>query len=259
MAKFILGEKLQMSQKFLPDGRVVPLTVVQAGPCEVVQIKNATKDGYQAVQVGWGLKKKISKPLAGHTKGLKNFRHLKEFKVTKTDNLSRGQIFDVTTFQVGDILKVTSVSKGKGFQGVVKRHHFHGHPVSHGHKDQERMPGSIGSTDSNRVFKGTRMAGHMGDATVTVRNLELMEIDKDKNLLYIKGAIPGARHGLVIMVAEGDLVFVDKKEETKIEVKAEVKEGVKTEVPVEVKEIIKPTEPQESPVEDLKKVEEAKK
>lgn len=237
MAKFILGKKLNMTQKFLADGQVAPLTIVEAGPCEVVQVKGE-KDGYKAIQVGFGLKKKISKSLTGHLKGLKNFRYLKEFRVEKTDNVSRGQIFDVTSFKVGDLLKVTAVSKGKGFQGVVKRHHFHGHPVSHGHKDQERMPGSIGSTDSNRVFKGTRMAGHMGDATVTVKNLEILEIDPVKNLLYVKGAVPGARNGLVIMVAEGDLVFVQPRVETKEEVKPVAEETKAPEVQptAEVKE-----------------------
>lgn len=155
MAKFILGKKLNMTQKFLPDGRVMPVTVVEAGPCTVVQVKGA-RDGYQAVQIGFGYKKNISKPLAGHLKGLANFRYLREFNIGDSAGLTRGQVWDVTSFKAGDILTVRGVSKGKGFQGVVKRHGFHGHPSTHGHKDQERMPGSIGATEPQRVFKGDR-------------------------------------------------------------------------------------------------------
>lgn len=200
-----------MTQKFLPDGRVMPVTVVEAGPCTIVQIKGAP-DGYQAVQIGFGYKKNISKPLAGHLKGLPNFRYLREFSIDDSTKLIRGQVFDVTSFKRGDVLTVSGVSKGKGFQGVVKRHGFHGHPSTHGHKDQERMPGSIGATEPQRVFKGTRMAGHMGSDTITVRNLELIEIEPEKNLLYIKGAVPGARNTLLEIFTEGELALVEKKE-----------------------------------------------
>lgn len=228
MAKFILGKKLNMTQKFLPDGKVVPVTAVEAGPCTIVQLKGE-KDGYQAVQVGFGQRKKIDKPLAGHLKGLPNFRYLREFRVDNTSGLERGKVFDVTSFKVGDILQVTATSKGKGFQGVVKRHHFHGSPKTHGHKDQLRMPGSIGSTDPARVFKGTRMAGRMGGDTVTVKNLELIEIDVDKNLLYVKGAVPGARNAFVRILTSGDIVLMDKVA-TKAETKAV---EAKVEAPVE--------------------------
>lgn len=208
MAKFILGKKLEMTQKFLADGRVIPVTVVLAGPCTVVQVKG-DKDGYSAVQIGFEQKKKANKPMAGHLKGLANFRVLREFRVAKIDDFARGKMFDVTSFQAGDNLTVTATSKGKGFQGVVKRHGFHGSPASHGHKDQLRMPGSIGATDPARVFKGTRMAGHMGFDTVTVKNLELIAIDPKNNLLFIKGAVPGARNTLVKIVTDGELAFVD--------------------------------------------------
>ena len=222
MAKFILGRKLNMTQKFQEDGTVVPVTAVQAGPCTITQIKG-DKEGYTAVQIGFETKKKINKPLAGHLKDLANFRFLKEFKVKNTDNLEKGKTFDVTTFAVGDILKITGVSKGKGFQGGVKRHGFKGGAASHGHKDQLRMPGSIGATGPARVFKGTRMGGRMGTDTVTIPNLELIEIDTENNILYIKGAVPGARNGLIIIKAEGDLSFIIKesKEEKKEEVKEE--------------------------------------
>ena len=201
-----------MTQKFLEDGRVAPVTVVQAGPCTVTQVKGE-KDGYSAVQIGFGLKKKVNKPMTGHLKGLDNFRYLREFRLENADNMTRGKMFDVSSFKTGDILTVTATSKGKGFQGVVKRHGFHGSPASHGHKDQLRMPGSIGATDAARVFKGTRMGGRMGGDTVTVSNLELIDIDQEKGLLYIKGAVPGARNALVSVVADGELVFVEKKKE----------------------------------------------
>ncbi|PWB38429.1 MAG: 50S ribosomal protein L3 [Parcubacteria group bacterium] len=234
MAKFILGKKLNMTQKFLPDGRVMPVTVVEAGPCTVVQVKGE-KDGYQAVQIGFGKRRQVSKPLAGHLKGLANFRYLREFNIDDKNKLERGQAFDVTSFRPGDILTVTGVSKGKGFQGVVKRHGFHGHPPTHGHKDQERMPGSIGSTEPQRVFKGTRMAGHMGVDTITVRNLELIDIEPEKNLLYIKGAVPGSRQALLEIVSEGELTPLEKKIASveEVAVKPEVlAEEVKNEVPV---------------------------
>lgn len=205
--KFILGKKLDMTQKFLADGRVAPVTIVEAGPCLVTQIKGQ-KEGYSAIQIGLGSKSK---------------KYLKEFRIDKTEGMQVGQTINVSTFAKGDILKVTATSKGKGFQGVVKRHGFHGSPKTHGHKDQVRMPGSIGTTDPARVFKGKRMAGHMGSETVTVSNLELIDIDNDKNILYIKGAVPGARHTLVAIVAEGELKFASP--ETKAEVvKEEVKE-----------------------------------
>jgi large subunit ribosomal protein L3 len=245
MAKFILGRKLNMTQKFQEDGRVVPVTVVEAGPCTVVQVKNNAKDGYSAVQVGYAIKNKkgINKPLAGHLKKLDNFRYLKEFRLDNVENFERSKVFDVTSFVAGDNLKVTATSKGKGFQGVVKRHGFHGSPASHGHKDQLRMPGSIGATDAARVFKGTRMGGRMGTDTVTVANLELVEVDTEKNLLYIKGAVPGHRNSLVTIWADGDLTFVAKKAEAK-------KEETKVETPVKKEE--KPAEKKEAKPEEKK-------
>ncbi len=236
MAKFILGKKLEMTQKFLADGRVIPVTVVLAGPCTVVQVKG-DKDGYSAVQIGFEQKKKTNKPMAGHLKGLANFRVLREFRVPKIDDFARGKMFDVTTFQVGDLLKVTATSKGKGFQGVVKRHGFAGSLATHGHKDQLRMPGSIGATAPARVFKGTRMAGHMGVDTVTVKNLELIEIDPKNNLLFIKGAIPGGRNSLVKIITDGELAFVENvsKEEVKPVVEEKTEEALATPEVVEEK------------------------
>lgn len=224
--KFILGKKIEMTQRFKEDGIVAPVTVVQAGPCIITQIKKSEKEGYNSVQIGFGEKKKLNKSILGHLKNLKNSRYLREFRVENTDKIEKGKNINVTTFVVGDLLNVIGISKGKGFQGVVKRHGFGGSKATHGNKDQLRMPGSIGATDASRVFKGKRMGGHMGDERISVKNLELIEIDAENNLLFIKGALPGARNGLLMISAEGDLTFVENKPkeiptEEKIEVKKE--------------------------------------
>lgn len=203
--KFILGEKIAMSQRFKANGEVVPVTLVKAGPCQVTQVKSKDKEGYNSIQIGFGLKKVINKPLLGHLKDLENFRYLKEFVVEDIKDFSRGQKLDVSIFQPGDIIEVAGTSKGKGFQGVVKRHHFHGHPASRGHKDQLRMPGSIGSRRQGPPAKGKRMGGRMGGERVTVKNLEIVEVDPQNNLLAIKGAIPGVRHSLVLIAGAGEM------------------------------------------------------
>lgn len=256
MAKFILGKKMGMTQKFLEDGTVVATTVIKAGPCTVTQVKG-DKEAYKAVQVGFENKRVINKPLAGHLKGLANFRHLSEFRVADTTDFEKGKVFDVSSFQVGDKLKVTATSKGKGFQGVVKRHGFHGSPASHGHKDQLRMPGSIGATDSARVFKGTRMAGHMGTDTVTVTNLVVVDVDVENNLLYVKGAVPGHRQSLVKIVASGELTFVDPqaKKETNVVEESSVEPVAETEVEVKEAEVLENTEVIEEKAEEEKKEE----
>ncbi len=212
--KFILGTKLHMTQKFREDGSVVPMTAISAGPVTVTQVKG-DKDGYSAVQVGYGHKKTLSKSVTGHLKNLANFRWLKEFRLTEA--VERGQQIDVSTFNVGDIIEVTGWSKGKGFQGVVKRHGFHGSPKTHGHKDQVRMPGSIGAGEPQHVFKGKRMAGRMGNDQVTLKKLEVMEVDTEKNIIYVKGAIPGARNGLIMISGEGELKLRQPQVETKPE------------------------------------------
>ncbi|MBI4457740.1 50S ribosomal protein L3 [Candidatus Uhrbacteria bacterium] len=203
--KFILAKKLEMSQRFKDDGTVVPVTVLQAGPCTVTQVKNADKDGYVAVQLGFDeTKKKLGKPLSGHLKAAaKNFKTLREFHVEKPDAFKVGDTIDASTFAAGEFVKVIGTSKGKGFQGVVKRHHFRGGPASHGHKDNLRMPGSIGSGGMQRVFKGLRMGGRMGGERVTVSNLEIVAVDAAKGLLTVKGAVPGARGGLVFVTGKG--------------------------------------------------------
>lgn len=195
--KVILGKKLQMTQKFLPDGTVVPVTAVQAGPCIITQVKTAEQDGYLAIQLGFGEKKKVAKPQAGHLKDLPTVAVMREFRLPTADSLGelkRGDTVTVESFAEGDVIMVTGVSKGRGFQGVVKRHGFHGSPKTHGHKDQLRMPGSIGSGGVQHVLKGVRMAGRMGGKQVTVKNLTIAGIDAAKNILYIAGAVPGARN-----------------------------------------------------------------
>lgn len=202
--KFILGRKLDMTQVFRPDGQVVPVTRIQAGPIVVTQVKKQG-DKQIAVQVGFDSARTVNKPLEGHLKGLPLFKVLKEFQTTQAVN--RGDIIAADTFAPGEIVDAVGVSKGKGFAGVVKRHHFRGAPKTHGHKHDLRAPGSIGAGGVQRVFKGMRMAGHMGDAQVTVKNLEIVSIDTDKNEILVKGAVPGARNSLIILkTLAGELV-----------------------------------------------------
>lgn len=206
--KFILGKKLGMSQIFDKEGKAIPVTVVEAGPCFVTQIKEKEKDGYKAIQIGFEkLKdKKVKKPQKD-----KPYRYLREFSIKSNhsesiDNqfskIKIGDKITVNIFQEGDIVKVTGTSKGKGFQGVVKRHGFSGGPASHGHRHVLRAPGSIGSAFPERVVKGRKMPGHAGLKRVTTRGLEIVKVDPENNLLAIKGAIPGPRGGLVEIKAQ---------------------------------------------------------
>ena len=199
--KFILGKKVGMTQIFLPNGEVMPVTRVVAGPCTIVLVKD------KAVQLGFGEKKewRLSKPMAGHLKDLANSEFLKEFNVEKTEGLTRGDLVLADTFTDGDSIEVTGISKGKGFAGVVKRHHFRGGPASHGHKDNLRAPGSIGAGGVQRVFKGMRIAGRMGGDQVTIKNLEIIKVDAANNEIFIKGAVPGGRNALVIVRGPGEL------------------------------------------------------
>lgn len=198
--KFILAKKLEMSQVYDAAGNVIPVTLVEAGPCYVTQVKAKEKDGYMAVQVGFGTAKRLTKSLEGHLKDLPKLAHLAEFRLAEESSLKRGDTIEASTFAAGDMIHVTGESKGKGFQGVVKRHGFHGHPTSHGHKDQTRMPGSIGAGGVQHVLKGRRMAGHMGAAQTTVKNLQVVEV-REGGILAIKGAIPGARHAVIQIVS----------------------------------------------------------
>lgn len=193
-----------MTQRFKEDGTVVPVTLVYAPNALVAQIKTKEKDGYSAVQIGSFPQKesRLTKAELGHLKGLAPKKVLKEVRLEETEQSpEKGKELNLTQFAIGDLVAVTGTSKGKGYQGVVKRHGFHGHPRSHGHKDQLRMPGSIGGsrggTGKQEVPKGRRMAGHMGDETVTVKNLEVIEINEKDGIIALKGAVPGARNSLV--------------------------------------------------------------
>lgn len=198
----ILGKKIGMTTIFENDGNAVPCTVIEAGPCYITQIKKKDKDGYESVQLGFEEKKEknSTKPLIGKFKKIKTpvLRHLKEVRDFNSEELKEGDQVKVDIFKEGDIVKVTGVSKGKGFQGVVKRHGFGGGQRTHGQSDRQRAPGSIGgSSYPSRVFKGQRMAGRMGGDRVSVRNLRIVKIFVDSNLILIKGAVPGTKTGLV--------------------------------------------------------------
>jgi len=216
--RFILGQKIGMTQIFRDNGDVVPVTRVKAGPCVVTQIKKVSKDSIDAVQIGFGDQKvfRLNKASQGHLKGLPTVRFMRDGRVEDGHTLKRGDMFTVTIFTAGEKVQVTGTSKGKGFQGVVKRHGFHGSPATHGHKDQLRMPGSIGSTGPQRVFKGTRMAGHMGDEQVTVKNLEIVQVDADNNELFIKGAVPGSRNGLLVITTNSGKIEIQMPNEESV-------------------------------------------
>lgn len=197
-----------MIQVWDEKGKVRPATIVQAGPCYVTQVKTKEKDGYAAVQLGFGTRRKLTKAMRGHLQGVPAVRWLREFKMENEKfkigdkEVKREDVLDVNMFAPGDLVKITGVSKGKGFQGVVKRHGFHGSPKTHGHKDQLRMPGSIGAGGVQHVRKGQRMAGRMGGERVTIPKLKILQVDKDKNQLVIQGAIPGPRGGQVMIVGD---------------------------------------------------------
>ncbi|MFN2106121.1 MAG: 50S ribosomal protein L3 [Candidatus Promineifilaceae bacterium] len=208
--KGLLGIKLGMSQVFDEAGQVIPVTIIEAGPCFVTQIKTNESDGYSAVQVGFGETKEqrltggqkghlgLSKSKSKKKAGIPAVRHLREFKTKDTEGYKVGQTLTVEQFEEGDRIDVVGKTKGRGFAGVVKRHGFAGGIRTHGQSDRHRAPGSIGSTSSvGRVFKGQRMAGRMGNERHTAQNLTIVRIDADKNLIAVKGAVPGAKGGLV--------------------------------------------------------------
>ncbi|MBL0210231.1 MAG: 50S ribosomal protein L3 [Holophagaceae bacterium] len=207
MIKGIIGRKLGMTQIFNEKGQVVPVTVIQAGPCVVVQRKTAAKEGYDAIQIGFvdpSGGKRASKPERGHAEkhGVAPVRVLREFKVDSSDPAKEGDSVLVGQFEAKVKVNVVGTSKGKGFAGVMKRHHFKGGRATHGSM-HHRAPGSIGgSSDPSRVFPGMRMGGHMGAEQVTVRNLEIASVDSENNLLLIKGAVPGPKGGYVVIKQE---------------------------------------------------------
>jgi len=242
------------------NDKVIAVTKVQAGPCYITQIRNTEKDSYQAIQVAFGEKKvkNISKPVRGHLKkaGIEkeNARHIKEFRVSELKpEINVGGIIDVSTFKKGDIIDVTGISKGKGFQGSVKRHHFSGHKSTHGNKDQERTSGSVGAKGPARIFKGTRMPGRMGGDQVTVKNLEVVEIDLENNVLLIKGAVPGCEGGLLVIKGNGDLVVKDKSIKTEDKVVMESEENISNDTDNKVEEVKENTTISESEIETEEK------
>ncbi len=198
----LIGKKIGMTRIFDEEGNVVPVTIIQAGPCYVTQIKTVERDGYEAVQLGFDVKKEknTTKPLLGLFKkaNVPPLRKLKEFPPFKDRELKVGDVITVDIFQPGEIVKISGTSKGRGFAGVVKRHGFGGGPKTHGQSDRLRAPGSIGqSSFPSKVFKGMRMAGHMGNKRVSVLGLRVIKVDPEKNLLFVKGAVPGARNNYV--------------------------------------------------------------
>lgn len=189
----IIGRKLGMSQIFGDKGTVATVTAIEAGPCTVAQVKTIAKDGYRAAKLGFGEPKRA-----------RQFKYVREFRLAGDEAIEVGQKIDVSLFKTGDLVNITGISKGKGFAGVVKRHHFAGGPKTHGQTDRHRAPGAIGATTSpGRVLKGMRMAGHMGNKRVTARNLEVFLADPARNLLMVKGAVPGAENGLLLIKKSG--------------------------------------------------------
>jgi large subunit ribosomal protein L3 len=208
MINGILGKKLGMTQVFTTAGEVVPVTVVEAGPCVITQVKTTERDGYEAVQLGFGETDNLTKPEKGHIEQqaravqtkMPLVRNLRELRVEKADEHKVGETVDASVFKAGDIVDVIGVSKGKGFAGVVKRHHFAGGPKTHGQSDRHRAPGAIGSGSTpGRIYKGKRMAGRMGSDRVTVQNVRVVEADAGRNLILIRGSVPGGVNGLLMI------------------------------------------------------------
>jgi large subunit ribosomal protein L3 len=202
--KGILGRKLGMTQIFNDEGVVTPVTVIEAGPCYVTQKKTVKSDGYNAIQLGFAEvpEKRVNQPKRRHLEkaSVPMLRYLREIQVDDIDSYETGQKLDASIFELGDVIDVTGISKGKGFAGSIKRHNFRGGPKTHGQSDRHRAPGSVGAGSTpGRVFKGTRMAGQMGNEQVTLQNLKVALVDPEKNIIAVKGAVPGAKNGLVVI------------------------------------------------------------
>ncbi len=200
----ILGRKLGMTRIFNSDGTAVPCTVIQAGPCPVIQVKDQEQDGYTALQLGFDAvpERKLSKPELGHVNkaGKGSYRHLREFRLDETGEYAVGQDITVAIFTPGEVVKVTGTSKGKGFQGVMKRWNFGGMPASHGHEKVHRSAGSVGNnTEPGKVMKGKKMAGQMGNKRVTLTKSEIIDVRLEDNVLIVRGAVPGPRNGLIMI------------------------------------------------------------
>jgi large subunit ribosomal protein L3 len=207
MVAGILGEKVGMTRVFAKDGESIPVTVILAGPCQVIQKKTIEKDGYNAVQLGFKevKEKKVSKPITGHLNKYKvsSIKHIREFKVDDSNKYSSGAEVKVDIFKEGDKVNIIGISKGKGFAGAIKRHNFSGGPKTHGQKEYFRSVGSIGATDAARVFKGQKLPGHMGTDRVTVKNVEVVKINLERNLILIRGSVPGAKGAVLVINKNG--------------------------------------------------------
>jgi large subunit ribosomal protein L3 len=204
MLRSFLGKKIGMTQIYEEGGNVVPVTIIQAGPCYVTQIRTQETDGYEAVQLGFGEIKKLNKPRAGHLKNIKNLRYLREVKSDDIGAVAVGQEIKADIFEPGELVDVIGRSKGRGFAGTMKRHGFHGGPRTHGQSDRARAPGSIGGgTTPGKVFKGLKMSGHMGNVRITVKKLKVVQVDTERNLLLVKGGVPGAPNGLLTIRKTG--------------------------------------------------------
>ena len=202
MKKFVLTKKAGMSQIFEPDGKVIPVTLLEVEPNVVTQVKTKEKDGYNAVQIGFSKTKenRLTKALRGHLKNLMPASRLREFRVDDTSSYKRGDIVKADVFEAGDKVVARGKAIGKGFQGVVKRHGFSGGPASHGHRHVLRTPGSIGSMYPQRVFKGKKMAGRMGGGNISVKNLLIVKVDGKKNVIFVRGAVPGKKGAVISLV-----------------------------------------------------------
>ena len=201
MKKGIIGRKVGMTQIFDEKGNVIPVTVIEAGPCTVAQVKTVETDGYDAVQLGFGevKDKHINKPEKGHfaKAGLEAKKHLREFRLDSVEGVKVGDTVNADVFEAGEKIDVQGTSKGKGFQGVIKRHGQHRGPMGHGSM-YHRRPGSMGSTSTpGRVFKGKKLPGHMGRVTITIQNLDVVRVDMDKNVILLKGSVPGAKGSIL--------------------------------------------------------------
>ncbi|HER24037.1 MAG TPA: 50S ribosomal protein L3 [Candidatus Atribacteria bacterium] len=207
MVAGILGEKLGMTRIFTKDGESIPVTVILAGPCQIVQKKTMEKDGYNAVQLGFKevKEKKISKPIVKHLEKYKAkpIKHIREFKVDDSNKYLPGTEVKVDIFKEGDRVDIVGISKGKGFAGAIKRHNFSGGPKTHGQKEYFRSVGSMGATDAARVFKGKKLPGHMGTERVTVKNIEVVKINLDRNLVLVRGSVPGAKGAVLVINKNG--------------------------------------------------------
>jgi len=200
MAEGLLGRKRGMTQVFTEKGQMVPVTVLEVGPCYVTQIRTNEKEGYTSVQIGFEETRKLNKPARGHLKNLPSLKHLREVRTTQIDKYKVGQKLNASVFTVGEEVDVVGTSKGKGTAGAVKKYHFKGGPKTHGQSDRTRRPGSSSATTTpGRVLKGTRRAGQMGNVRVTEANLDVIQVDPERNLVLVRGAVPGPKSGLIFV------------------------------------------------------------